>query len=324
MFFDDFAGPRLDRSKWNVVVPNWTVNDEQQAYVDSPETIYIAQGDAAEGARNGALVIQPRFRPGFVTRAGKKFDFISGRIDTKGKMDFSYCTASARIKMSAGPGLWPAFWALGNGDWPATGEIDIMENVGESDWTGVALHGPGYSGETPLVNKVYFPPKQDATTWHVYSVDWTPKGFVFKVDDAVMYRATRPMVEHYGRWAYDNPKYLILNLALGGAYPVKTSGVKTPYPGIPAATVELIKANKLKFMVDWVRVTRTRPGQPSKTADASARHAPEQASVKSDQVFQGQAADNAEAQVQAAKASIAKADQHWTKGSAADASSSRN
>jgi beta-glucanase (GH16 family) len=131
-----------------------------------------------------------------------------------------------------------------------------MENVGEPDWTSVALHGPGYSGETPLVNKVYFPPPKDATAWHVYAVDWTPRGFVFKVDGAVVYRATRPMVEHYGRWAYDNPKYLILNLALGGAYPVKTNRVTKPYPGIPEATVDQIKANKVRVLVDWVRVTK--------------------------------------------------------------------
>jgi hypothetical protein len=88
------------------------------------------------------------------------------------------------------------------------------------------------------------------------SVDWTPKGFVFKVDGEVMYRATRPMIEHYGPWAYDNAKYLILNMALGGAYPVKTNGVKSPYPGLPAETVELIKAGKAKMLVDWVRVTK--------------------------------------------------------------------
>jgi beta-glucanase (GH16 family) len=256
VFFDDFAGPTLDRSKWRVEVTGRTVNDERQAYVDSPDTIYLARGEEAEGAANGALVIQARYQPGFLTPQKRKFDFISGRIDTRGKMDFAFGTAAARIKLPDGSGLWPAFWALGNGKWPDTGEIDIMEYVGEPDWTSVALHGRGYSGETPLVNKVYFPRQKDATTWHVYSVDWTPKGFVFKVDGEIMYRATRPMIEHYGPWAFDNPKHLILNLALGGAYPVKTNGVKKPYPGLPAETVELIKAGKAKVLVDWVRVTR--------------------------------------------------------------------
>jgi hypothetical protein len=131
-----------------------------------------------------------------------------------------------------------------------------MEYVGEADWTSVALHGPGYSGETPLVNKVFFKKNFDATQWHVYSVDWTKYGFDFKVDGALIYRATRAMVEHYGKWAYDNPKFLILNLALGGAYPVKTNGVKQPYNGIPESTVQLIRDKKAKFMIDWVKVSR--------------------------------------------------------------------
>jgi beta-glucanase (GH16 family) len=263
LFFDDFSGPTLDRSHWNVQVTGDTYNDEQQAYVDSADTLRTVHGAEAEGAANGALLIQPRFRQGFVTPQGKKFDFISARIHTKKKFEFAYGTAAARMKLPAGSGLWPAFWALGNGDWPATGEIDIMENVGEPDWTSVALHGPGYSGETPLVNKFYFPRGQGADGWHVYSVDWTAKGFVFKVDGLVTYRATRTMIEHYGRWAYDNPKFLIFNLALGGAYPVKTNGVKSPYPGIPLATVKRIKADQVKVLVDWVRVTTAgRAGAP--------------------------------------------------------------
>jgi beta-glucanase (GH16 family) len=256
VFFDDFSGPTLDRSKWRVEVTGRTVNNEQQAYIDSADTISIAQGSEAEGASNGALVLQARYRPGFTTAQNRKYDFVSGRIDTRGKFNFTYGTAAARIKLSPGQGLWPAWWALGNGRWPDAGEIDIMEYVGETDWTGVALHGRGYSGETPLVNKYFFPRDRDVRTWHVYSVDWTPKGFVFKVDGEVAYRATRPMIEHYGPWAYDNAAHLILNMALGGGYPLKTNGVKAPYPGIPAETVELIKAGKAKMLVDWVRVTK--------------------------------------------------------------------
>lgn len=255
LFFDNFSGDKLDRSKWNVVVTGWTVNNEQQAYVDSSSAIYIAHGTEAEGSPDGALVLEANYRPGFTTKEGKKFDFTSGRIDTRGKFEFSTGTASARMKLPEGTGFWPAFWLLGTGRWPDTGEIDIMENVGEGDWTSVALHGPGYSGETPLVNKAFFT-GSDASKWHVYSVDWRPEGFIFYVDGVTVYRATRVMIEHYGKWAYDNPKYIILNLALGGAYPVKTNGVKTPYPGIPDSTLSLIKSNKGKVLIDWVVITR--------------------------------------------------------------------
>jgi beta-glucanase (GH16 family) len=255
VFFDDFSGASLDRSKWNVIVTGFTVNNEQQAYVDSTLTIYTVKGEKSMGAANGALVIEPIYSPGFTTKEGKKFDFISGRIDTKSKVEFTYGTASARIRMAEGSGLWPAFWALGNGDWPDTGEIDIMEYVGDADWTSVALHGPGYSGETPLVNKKFFRKDFDATKWHIYTVEWDKNQLVFKVDDEVVYRATRPMIENYGRWAFDNPKYLIVNLALGGAYPAKTNGVKAPYNGIPESTVDLIKQKNAKYLVDWVRIT---------------------------------------------------------------------
>src|SRR5947207_422417 len=161
IFVDDFSGSVLDRSHWNVIVTGRTVNNEQQAYVDSPDVLSV---------KDGALVIRPRFRPGFKTPEGRSFDFISGRIDTRSKMTFTYGTAAARMKLAAGAGLWPAFWALGDGRWPDTGEIDVMENVGEASWTSVALHGPGYFGNTPLVKRA----PVDITGWHVYSVDWTP------------------------------------------------------------------------------------------------------------------------------------------------------
>lgn len=255
VFFDDFSGKAIDRSKWNVTTSQGVSNNEQQTYVDSSATLYIAHGTEAEGAQNGALVIKPVFHPGYETKVGK-FDFLSGRMDTRSKLEFTYGSVAARMKLPVGTGFWPAFWALGDGKWPDCGEIDIMENVGEPDWISAALHGPGYFGETPIVNKIYLNPNTSVAQWHVYSVDWTENSLIFKVDDKVFYRVTRPMIENYGRWAFDNPKFLILNLALGGAYPVKINGVKSPYNGIPESTVNAIKAGKAKVLVDWVKVTR--------------------------------------------------------------------
>lgn len=256
VFFDDFSGNELDRTKWNVRVTGNTVNNEQQAYVDSSKTIYIVHGSEAAGAKNGALVLQPHYSPGFTTKEGKKFDFISGRIDSRSKVEFTYGTAEARIKLTEGAGLWPAWWALGSGRWPESGEIDIMEYVGEKDWASAAVHGPGYSGETPFVDRLYFPANNDVTQWHVYAVDWTPDSLVFKYDNTPMFRVTKPMAEHYGKWVFDNSKFMILNYALGGAYPVKVNGFKQPYFGLPASTVELIKTGQPRMLVDWVRITK--------------------------------------------------------------------
>jgi beta-glucanase (GH16 family) len=255
IFFDDFSGPTLDATRWNVVVTGRTVNNEQQAYINSPDVFTFVEG-VAEGATNGALAIRPRYREGFTTPEGRRFDFVSGRTDTKGKFEFMHGIASARIKLSAGAGLWPAFWILGTGPWPATGEIDVMEYVGEPDWTSVAIHGPGYSGNTPLVHREQLNPADGPTNWHVYGVEWTTDSMLFTIDGREIYRATRTTIEQYGPWAFDNQKYLILNLALGGNYPRGVNKTETPYPGLPASTVDLIKENKVQFLVDWVRVVK--------------------------------------------------------------------
>jgi len=255
IFYDTFSGNSLDREKWNVIGTDFWVNNEQQVYVDSTVTIFTVKGADAKGAEN-ALVLKAHYAPDFITYRGNNFDFISGRIDTRDKVMFTYGTAAARMKLPEGSGYWPAFWALGGGKWPETGEIDIMEYVGETDWIGVALHGPEYSGETPLVNKYFFPEGEDVTDWHVYSVEWTAESFEFKVDDRLVYRVTKPMVEHYGKWAFDNPKFLILNFALGGAYPYKTNGVEKPYNGIPDSTLKLIKEGKAEVLIDWVLIKK--------------------------------------------------------------------
>jgi beta-glucanase (GH16 family) len=255
VFFDDFTGPDLDRDSWNVAVPGEPVNDELQAYCDTEETVRTTRSEDGVSACNGALIIQPHYRPGFPAPGGRRFDFVSGRINTRAKVEFTYGTFSARIMLPAGAGLWPAFWALGGaGPWPASGEIDVMENVGEPDWVSAALHGPGYSGETPFVNRMYFPDAAGASGWHVYGARWEPDRISFLVDGKLLYRATRPMVEYYGRWAYDNPKYLILNLAIGGTYPFKTNGIASPYRGLGEETLRAIKQGDVRMLVDWVRV----------------------------------------------------------------------
>lgn len=254
LFHDDFSSKELDRSKWNVRITGKIYNDEQQAYVDSSETIYVVSEQEAPGANGGALVFHPRYRPGYVSPEGDGFDFVSGRIDTRDRFDFQYGTAAARVMLPSGPGLWPAFWLLGHGAWPESGEIDVLEYVGEPDWVSAAVHGPGYFGEGGLANKLFFPTEYDATAWHVYSVDWGPDKLIFKVDDSIFYRVTRPMTDFFGPWVFDNNKYLILNFALGGTYPFKTNGIQDPYYGLPESTAQLVRDNQVKMMVDWVHV----------------------------------------------------------------------
>jgi len=258
VFFEEFNGKSLNRKLWNIEVTGNTVNNEQQAYIDSASTLYLVHGKEAEGAKKGALVIKPLYHPGYTSKEGRSYDFLSGRINTKAKFEFTYGTVSARVKMSSGAGLWPAFWALGEGKWPDCGEIDIMETVGAPSWVSHALHGPGYFGNTPLAYRAFFPKGTDVTQWHIYAVDWTRNSLVFKVDGLVTYSVTRAMVEKYGKWAFDNPKFIILNFALGGGYPNGVNKISQPYFGLSQTSVDLVKAGQAKFLVDWVLVTKSK------------------------------------------------------------------
>jgi beta-glucanase (GH16 family) len=252
VFFDDFTSEKLDRTKWNVDVTGKVFNNEQQAYIDSSETVYLKNKlDEAKGV----LVIKPGFVKGYVTPQGDTFDFVSGRINTRGNFEFTYGSISARIKLPEGEGLWPAFWTVGSQRaWPISGELDIMESVGESDWISAAVHGPNYSGEAALVNKRFFNPPEKASQWHIYGMDWTPNCLHFKVDGELIYRVNRPMVEFFGPWVLDGGHHIIINLALGGRYPFKTNGIKKPYYGMSEATVHAIKSNEIEMLVDWVKV----------------------------------------------------------------------
>ncbi len=251
IFADEFNAGVLDRAKWNVEGPAFWVNNELQAYVDEPATISFA---TAAGADGGVLRLTPVLRPRTVTPTGRVTDFVSGRINTAGKFDVSYGRIAARIRMPDAAGVWPAFWLLGYGQWPDAGEIDIMEYVGVAGWTSVALHGPGYSGNTPLAARQDFPAGASAADWHEYAVVRAPDSVTFFVDDRQIYRVTRADVERFGPWRFDRAQYLILNFALGGDYPRAVNGIAAPYFGMPQATADAIARGELAMEVDWVRV----------------------------------------------------------------------
>jgi beta-glucanase (GH16 family) len=242
IFADEFSGTTLDRDRWTVYTGP-VYNDEVQRYVDDPATLYVADGMLVIHARRGAGA------------ADGRSPFVSGRLH--GRVPFTYGTAAARMKLPAGAGLWPAFWLLGEGAWPAHGEIDIMENVGDPRWVSVALHGPGYSGDTPLVRRDTLPPALDVTAWHEYAVTWRADSIVFRVDGRPIYGVARADVARHGPpAALDSAKYVVLNLALGGGYPAAVNGARTPFLGLPDSTVRRIDAGEARVLVDWVRVVR--------------------------------------------------------------------
>lgn len=176
--------------------------------------------------------------------------YTSAKITTKAKYEFKYGRIEARIKLPAGQGLWPALWMLGNDfpitPWPASGEIDIMENRGSNpNATISALHGPGYSGSTPFNHAYSFPSGQDVTAFHVYAVEWEPSQIRFYVDGSLHYTVNQSEVTPFGTWVFDHPFYIILNLAVGGNF-----------DGHPASD-SIFPATML---VDYVRVYQECPG----------------------------------------------------------------
>ncbi|WP_233582762.1 family 16 glycosylhydrolase [Corallococcus sp. CA053C] len=241
---DEFDGNTVNTSNW---APNTGVhvNNEQQQYTNSGDNISVS---------NGTLKLTARLQ------SSNGYPFTSGRLESAGKREFSHGRVEARIKMPVGAGLWPAFWMLGNDigsvGWPACGELDIMENVGYGDWTSGALHGPGYSGNTPINGRFY--PAGGVSAWHVYRTEYSTTDIKWYIDGALVKTTPRTEVERYGRWVYDKPLYIILNLAVGGGYPFGMNGATTPYYGVPQSTVDLIRNTPQTMEVDWVRAYQWR------------------------------------------------------------------
>ena len=170
--------------------------------------------------------------------------YTSGKITTRGKMTAAPGRVEARIKLPAGQGLWPAFWMLGAGfpavPWPASGELDIMEFKGSiRGSTSSAIHGPGYSGNTPFAH-VHSVPGVDVTLdFHTFAVEWDAELVQFSVDGTTHYRVSRSELLERGSSILGQPYFVILNLAVGGHF-----------DGDPQSD-DILPATML---VDWVRV----------------------------------------------------------------------
>ncbi|MDY7224753.1 family 16 glycosylhydrolase [Hyalangium rubrum] len=236
---DEFNGTSVDASNWSYVT-NIHVNNEQQQYTTSSNNVQV---------NNGTLKLIAR------RETNNGYPFTSGRLESAGKREFRHGAVEARLKMPVGPGLWPAFWMLGNDintiGWPACGELDIMENVGYGNWTSAALHGPGYSGNTPINGQFTV---DSVANWHVYRTEYSPTEIKWFVDGTLVKTTTKAEVQRYGNWVYDKPLYIILNLAVGGGYPFGMNGATTPYYGVPQSTADLIGRTPQTFEIDWVRV----------------------------------------------------------------------
>lgn len=148
--------------------------------------------------------------------------YSSARLKTSNLVGFKYGKVTARIKMPAGQGTWPAFWMLGQdlnegGTWPDCGEIDIVEaKESTNNYVYGTAHGPGYSGGQGIGN-IFINNQPLSAGYHNYSIIWKPNRIEWYFDDK-LYHVLTPIDVMGNLWPYNQEFFIILNLAMGGQF----------------------------------------------------------------------------------------------------------
>jgi hypothetical protein len=216
----------INTANWNHEVGGGGWGNNELEYYTSGQNVFT-QFDAAAGS-NVAVLEARRDNPGNFNCWNGRCQYTSSRMNTSGKKTFRWGRIEARLKLPQTPGIWPAFWLLGSNigqvGWPACGEIDVMEHVGfEPQITHGAAHGPNYSGNTPFAGTNFLNENVDAN-YHVYAIEWDTNGVRWFVDGAQFYSMTRSQVQNLGNWVFDQPFYILLNVAVGGNWPGSPNG----------------------------------------------------------------------------------------------------
>lgn len=215
---DEFNGKKLDLKKWNVLLREQSKHGELQYYV--PDEVYV---------EHGMLRLRSR------ERAYGGMKYTSGRLDTKGKFAPTYGRFEIRAKLPGGRGLWPAHWLYPqNRDWkmeytmedavakgkerlipeerPWYTEIDIMEFLGhEPTVLYGTLHYCAYDGQRRSSSGTWRGTDDYTKDFHIYALEWEPDSIRWFIDGHMIH-ATASGIPH-------TPHYIILNTAIGGAWP---------------------------------------------------------------------------------------------------------
>jgi beta-glucanase (GH16 family) len=194
-------------------------NNEVQHYTNLLTNSFVDAGSLNIVAKKESFTDQGVTKQYTSARLNSKFAFKYGRVDI-------------RAKAPNGSGTWPALWLLGkninedggyfdasygNKNWPACGELDIMEHGIFTDkpknFIGAAVHTTSSSGNT--VNKAGIQASDIAENYHVYSMNWSPNQISFLLDDVIFY-TYNPSLKNASTWPFDQEQYLLLNIAMGG------------------------------------------------------------------------------------------------------------
>ena len=150
---------------------------------------------------------------------GPRADWTSARLTTRDRVKFQYGRIEARSRFPFGVGTWPAIWMLGcsidHQTWPQCGEIDIAEGRGRDPRTVFGtVHGPGYFGEHGFGTTIDLD-SDVATDFHLFGIDWRPGSISWHIDGEPYHSISCDEVDE---WVFDQPFYLLLNLAIGGTF----------------------------------------------------------------------------------------------------------
>lgn len=232
---DEFDGNAVDLNNWSFVL--WDagrVNNEWQKYVEDTANYNV---------KDGKLYIK-------ATKTGEneKGGYTSTRLMSKDKKEFKYGRIEFRAKMPHGRGTWPALWMLGSNHdevhWPKCGEIDVMEYVGYApDTTHNNVHTQYQHGVTDFHGTIPLTTAEEE--FHNYGITWTKDSIKFYLDSPDNVTNTyAPEVKTEDNWPFDQPFYLIMNFAVGGAWGGKKGVDGSVYP--QAMVVDYVRVYQLK------------------------------------------------------------------------------
>ncbi|MCL2328624.1 MAG: family 16 glycosylhydrolase [Bacteroidetes bacterium] len=265
---DDFCGPSLDASVWNIEVRyDGGGNNELQYYTDRTDNVSIG----IEPVSGKSCLILTAKKETYGT-GGNQRTATSGRVNTLNKMYVQYGKIEARIKLpKTANGLWPAFWMLGSNindsgfGWPTCGEIDILEmgnaagiSAGTQErYFNGALHWGYYtSGNYPNYGNHVTNAYSLQDDFHLYTLEWDANSIKMYLDKD-KYPSVAPYYQmnitgtnddRGGQYAgynyFRHPFFIVFNLAVGGNF-----------PGIfNINNVTALNAGDAKMYIDYVKV----------------------------------------------------------------------